>query len=98
MDNEYTRFEIEVIRFEIELIRIAKLLGLNSADSNKIVKATVKGTIALLKIMTPQEIISKVASPGGTTEAGLKVLRDGGTLEEAVRAAVKRAEELQYND
>ncbi len=44
--------------------------------------------------LTCEELIKKVASKGGTTEAGLKVLQNGGTLEDAVKAALARAEEL----
>lgn len=48
--------------------------------------------------ITPAELAKKVASKGGTTEAGLEVLEKGGTLTEAVKAAVKRAEELSKKE
>lgn len=41
-----------------------------------------------------QELKKQVTSKGGTTEAGLEVLNKGGSLEDAVKAAKKRAEEL----
>jgi pyrroline-5-carboxylate reductase len=47
--------------------------------------------------LTPEELISQVTSPGGTTLAGLEVLRTGGFEElvaACVRAAAHRAEEL----
>lgn len=44
--------------------------------------------------ITPAELSKKVASKGGTTEAGLEILEKGGTLTEAVKAAVNRAREL----
>jgi pyrroline-5-carboxylate reductase len=44
--------------------------------------------------ISPAELAKKVASKGGTTEAGLEVLQKGGSLTDAVKAAVKRAEEL----
>lgn len=44
--------------------------------------------------ITPAELVKKVASKGGTTEAGLEILEKGGSLAEAVKAAVKRAQEL----
>lgn len=50
-------------------------------------------TVSALHI-TPAELAKKVASKGGTTEAGLEVLEKGGTLTDAVKAAVKRAKEL----
>ncbi len=49
--------------------------------------------VSVLNI-TPIELTRRVASKGGTTEAGLEVLGKGGTLTEAVQAAVKRAREL----
>jgi len=45
----------------------------------------------------PSELCAAVASPGGTTEAGLKVMQAGGIealAEKAMGAAVKRAKEL----
>ena len=45
--------------------------------------------------VTPEEVKKQVASQGGTTEAGLKDLNhDIKNLEKAVKAALKRAEEL----
>ena len=48
----------------------------------------------------PEDLITQVASPGGTTEAALTVLRGQGGLptlmEQAVNAAMKRAEELGH--
>ena len=57
------------------------------------------GTGALLvkEGMTPGELCAAVASPGGTTEAGLKVMQVGGMealAEKAMSAAVNRAKEL----
>lgn len=43
---------------------------------------------------SPSELIKQIASKGGTTELALEVLHKGGSLKEAVRAALKRAEEL----
>jgi pyrroline-5-carboxylate reductase len=57
---------------------------------------TVDGTIAILKErnLTCPEMIKMVASKGGTTQAGLDVLSAGGSLKDAVEAALKRAAEL----
>jgi pyrroline-5-carboxylate reductase len=57
------------------------------------------GTGALLvrEGITPGELCAAVASPGGTTEAGLKVIQAGGIealAEKSMSAAVKRAKEL----
>jgi pyrroline-5-carboxylate reductase len=59
--------------------------------------ATTAGTIALIKAtgLTSAELKKQVTSKGGTTEAGLKVLRGRKeNLSKAVKAAVKRAKEL----
>lgn len=52
-----------------------------------------ENTADALKI-TPIQLTKKVASKGGTTEAGLEELEKGGSLIDAVKAALKRAEEL----
>lgn len=71
-------------------------IGFDQQEAKVISEKTIDGTIAMLKKMnlTCEELIKKVASKGGTTEAGLKVLQNNGTLEEAVKAALARAEEL----
>ena len=46
---------------------------------------------------TPDELIKKVSSPGGTTIAALDVLDKGGfyqNIKDAMQACTKRAEEL----
>ena len=49
--------------------------------------------------LTPDEVKKQVVSPGGTTEAGLKVLlHDIKNLEKAVKAALKRAKELSREE
>ena len=48
--------------------------------------------------ITPTELAKKVASEGGTTEAGLAVLEKGGTLTDAVKAALRRAGELSNKE
>lgn len=66
-------------------------------DSASVLANTiVAGTIALLKetSLSPSELRKNVTSKGGTTQAGLGVLDKGGSLEEAVEAAIKRAEKL----
>jgi len=71
-------------------------IGFNDQDAKFLAANTGNGCIALLKEekYTPAEIRIQVTSKGGTTEAGLEVLHKGGSLEEAVKAALKRAEEL----
>ncbi|MCX5707286.1 MAG: pyrroline-5-carboxylate reductase [Candidatus Omnitrophica bacterium] len=48
--------------------------------------------------LPPGELKKQEASKGGTTEAGLEVIRKGGSWEEAAQAALKRAEALARRD
>lgn len=48
--------------------------------------------------LKPAELTKKVASKAGTTEAGLEVLEKGGSLTDAVRVAMRRAEELSKKE
>lgn len=70
--------------------------GLNGEDAWRIAEMVALGstlTVDSWKI-GPQELKLQVASKGGTTEAGLDKLRKGGTLADAVEAALRRSEEL----
>ena len=62
--------------------------GLEPALSLELVAETLAGTAELLAHRTPEEIQGAVASPGGTTEAGLNALADGG-FDDAIAAAVE---------
>jgi pyrroline-5-carboxylate reductase len=56
------------------------------------------GKLILETGMDPEELVAKVRSTGGTTEAGLKKLEEMAVtvaFKEAVHAAVKRAKELK---
>ena len=82
-----------------ELEKAAARAGLDSKVSGELAARTMLGTGALLvrEGITPGELCAAVASPGGTTEAGLKVMQAGGIealAEKAMSAAVKRAKEL----
>lgn len=74
--------------------------GLPSQTAAALARATVTGAGALLDAdpKSAAELIRDVATPGGTTEAALKVLQASGglpaLLTEAVAAAKRRAEEL----
>ncbi|PIP19423.1 MAG: hypothetical protein COT38_00235 [Candidatus Omnitrophica bacterium CG08_land_8_20_14_0_20_41_16] len=78
------------------LEKAAQALGFNTEDAAFLAANTTNASISLLKAtrLPPQELRLQVTSKGGTTEAGLEVLRKGGSWEEAARAALKRAEEL----
>jgi len=79
-----------------QLSSIAKESGFNEQQAEILAKTTVAGSIALLKEtgLSPEILCSQVCSKGGTTEAGLAVLRITNSLEEAVKAALKRAGDL----
>jgi len=82
-----------------ELEKAAVRAGLDSKVSGELAARTMLGTGALLvrEGIKPCELCAAVASPGGTTEAGLKVMQAGGIealAEKAMSAAVNRAKEL----
>ena len=75
----------------------ARDVGFSEEQSDFLAMATAASSIALLKKskISPAQLKKQVASKGGTTEAGFLVLEKGGNLEEAVKAALKRAQELE---
>jgi pyrroline-5-carboxylate reductase len=72
--------------------------GLGDADARTLMIQTLLGTARLLETgISPVKLRDMVTSPGGTTEAGLEVLRREGFTEmisTAVDAAARRSEEL----
>jgi pyrroline-5-carboxylate reductase len=78
----------------------AQSQGFDADASSRLVRGTLIGAAALLEATgeDPAELRRQVTSPGGTTEAALKVLMGeaglGPLLAEAVDAAVKRAKVL----
>jgi len=82
-----------------ELEKAAARAGLDAKVAGELAARTMLGTGALLvrEGITPGDLCAAVASPGGTTEAGLKVMQVGGMevlAEKAMSAAVQRAKEL----
>jgi pyrroline-5-carboxylate reductase len=77
-----------LFRFVDALAEAAEKLGLPAPQAARLAAAMVEGAGALAAASEdpPAELARRVASPGGTTEAGLKVL-DG---EDALRALVLR--------
>lgn len=89
-----------VFLFSDSLIKAGETLGLNPDLGKTLVLQTLIGAARLAENSkeTLQDLIKRVASKGGTTEAGLKVLEDRGfpeTIHEAIRAAAHRAGELR---
>jgi pyrroline-5-carboxylate reductase len=87
-----------VYAFAEALERAGVAAGLPAAAAAELARATVVSSAAYLEESgaAPAELIEQVASPGGTTRAGLSVLRPGldELLEATVAAAVRRAREL----
>ena len=82
-----------------ELADAAVRAGLTPKAAVELAARTMLGTGELLvrEGIKPSELCAAVASPGGTTEAGLKVMQAGGIealAEKAMSAAVNRAKEL----
>jgi len=78
-----------------EMIKAAGQLGLPDLVAKDLVLQTAKGAALLAveadkKGETPAELRRKVTSPGGTTEAALKVFADG-KISELISAAIKSA-------
>ncbi len=85
--------------FAQHFIAAAVAQGLDETVAQKLVTETFAGTAELLRQReeSPAELVQKVATPGGTTEAGLSALKElnlPGMIEETVRRAVNRAQEL----
>lgn len=89
-----------VYAFVEALARAGEGQGLPRDEALALARATASGAMAMMRDAgrSPSELIGEVASPGGTTEAGLKVLNRADGLDEliaeAVAAALARAREL----
>ncbi len=92
--DKWQEFSVKI--FIPEFTKAAQGAGFSSEQAFELATLTTWGALATTEVwhITPQQLKDMVASKGGTTEAGLKVLASGGTLEEAVLAAKKRSEEL----
>ena len=73
--------------------------GIDANAAMELTCATLKGSAEMLMKSgdTPDTLIKKVSSPGGTTLAALEVLNNGGfyeNIKSAMDACTRRAEEL----
>jgi pyrroline-5-carboxylate reductase len=78
--------------------RAAADLGMDGETARIAVAQTVRGAAALFEAGDAGEIIRRIATKGGTTEEGLKVLEGKGATEaiaEAIRAAAEKAHRLE---
>lgn len=80
--------------------KAAEDLGFSPREAKKLASATTWASLVTVQSchISPAELKRQVASRGGTTEAGLEILEKGGSLDEAVKAALKRAEELSREE
>lgn len=91
------------MRFARAVIACGVQHGLSAQAAAQLVVQTMRGTAELLA-KNPAEInalIQNVASPGGTTEAGLKkmdALNFDAQVQEVVAAAIHRSAELSHRD
>ncbi len=74
-------------------------LGLSPEHATELTLTTFKGALALLENqkIPPQELRQKVTSPGGTTEAAIRVLESRSVKQafsDAISAAARRSKEL----
>lgn len=79
-----------VYRFIDALGDAAAGLGIDAGQARRLALAMVDGAaqLAAASPFTPGELADKVASPGGSTRAGLNVLDEGGALGDVMRAAL----------
>lgn len=80
-------------------IRAGVEQGLSLPIARQLVTETLAGAAEVLRRSpdSPEELVRKVATPGGTTEAGLSALKDnniGDTLRLMVERATRRSKEL----
>lgn len=92
-----------VYLFIESLIKSARKIGLAKTIAEKLVLQTLKGALELLDKTgkEPFELRRQVTSPGGTTEAALKVFYKKGfqkLIESAVSEACRKSKELQSSD
>ena len=90
-----------VFRFIAALADGAVALGMDPARARRLALATVEGATALASASdeSPDDLANRVASPGGTTRAGLAVLNSDDRLrrliQETFAAAVRREQEMR---
>ena len=88
------------VYFFIErFLEVAGSYGFSSADAKVMIHGTFSGAMALLEDSgaTPADLRTAVTSPGGTTEAALKVFSDADMtriIHSATEAAIARSREL----
>lgn len=82
------------------LAKAAEKIGFSHEDAMFLAVNTTYTSINLVKKtkMSPAQLREEVTSKGGTTEAALEAIHNGGTWEDAVVAALKRTQELSKKE
>jgi len=82
-----------VYRFIDALAQGAARLGMDAGQAQRLALAMVEGAslLAAQSEHSPGELARRVASPGGTTEAGLRILDSDAALAQLVQATLKAA-------
>lgn len=84
-----------IYAFVEALARAGAAEGLEPEAAARLARGALRSAGAGAETGAPlADLIARIASPGGTTEAGLKAMGDVDTAAAAIRAAVKRAREL----
>ncbi|MCF7907576.1 MAG: pyrroline-5-carboxylate reductase [Candidatus Omnitrophica bacterium] len=82
--------------FKLDFKKAARAVGFTKSQADLLVDATVSGSLAVLSHsrLSISQLRKQITSKGGTTEKALKVLKRGGSLTDAVGAALLRAKQL----
>lgn len=99
--QEYQRNPAKLLSdFNNSLMEAAESIGFSHQEAQVLaVNTGIGSNLYLEKIrLSPAEAKKQITSKGGTTEAGLEALHKTNSLKEAVKAALKRAEELAQRE
>lgn len=99
--NEYRSNPNKVLKdFIRSLTEAAISIGFSKEEAKLLASTTGSASELLLKKtkLSPNELKKQITSKGGTTEAGLKALHKRGSLVEAAKAALRRAQELSRKE
>ncbi len=82
------------------LTEAAERVGFDAQTAMDLAVSTTGSSLKLTAVtgIPPAELRKQVTSRGGTTEAALRILAEGGSWEQAAQAAKKRAEELSKKE
>ncbi len=105
-DMEINKYDAKNLPSSVEssyierLAKAAERVGFDVQTAFDLSQATTMASVRLsvLTEIPPAELRKMVSSKGGTTEAALEVIMNGGSWEDAAVAARKRAEELSKKE